>query len=249
LEEAKKRGFSKVATGHYAQIKEDKEGIFHLISGKDNNKDQSYFLYYFNQQQLKKIIFPVGNLLKDETRKIAKKNELPVSDKKESQEICFIPDDDYRNFLKKYLKLKAGNIVDTKGKILGKHSGLINYTIGQRKGLGNLSIKDESRKPLFVLGFNKKNNSLIVGLEKDLYQKKAFLKDFHWISEEAKRVAFSGKGLKAKIRYRSEAIPCVVKKSKNELEISFRKPQRAITPGQSAVFYFKREVLGGGIIQ
>ena len=252
FKEAKKRGFERVATGHYAQVKKDKDGIFHLLSGDDKNKDQSYFLHYLKQNQLAKIIFPVGNLRKDEVREIARKNNLPVSEKKESQEICFVPDDDYRQFLKNHLQskfFKSGNIVNSEGKIIGRHEGLVNYTIGQRKGLGDITIKNENRQPMFVLGFNEKKNELIVGPEKSLYQKEAFLKDVNWLSDKAKKIAFSRKGLTAKIRYRHEAVPCSIEKIKNKLKIVFQKPQRAVTPGQSAVFYFKTEVLGGGVLQ
>jgi len=251
FEEAKKRGFEKVATGHYAQVKKDKDGVFHLLSGRDKNKDQSYFLHYLNQERLSKIIFPVGNLCKDETRKIAKENNLSVSDKKESQEVCFVPDDDYRAFLKEYSKndfSKPGNIVNTKGEILGKHPGLTNYTIGQRKGLGEIRINNENSRPMFVLGFNEKKNELIVGQEEPLYKKETIIKDITWLSEKAKKLALSGKGLKVKIRYRSEAVPCSIKKSGSRIQVIFRKSQRAITPGQSAVFYWKNEVLGGGVI-
>ena len=250
LEVAKKCGFEKVASGHYAQIKKDKDGTAHLLSGKDKNKDQSYFLHHLRQDQLARIIFPVGNLRKDEVREIARKNNLPVSEKKESQEVCFVAGD-YRQFLKNYLQskfFKSGNIVDSEGKIIGRHEGLVNYTIGQRKGLGNINLKNDNRKPMFVLGFGKKKNELIVGPEKSLYQKEVIVKNINWTSEKAEKLALAGKNIKAKIRYRGEAASCKIMIFGNKLKIIFQKPQRAVTPGQSAVFYCKNEVLGGGVI-
>lgn len=251
MEIAKQCGFDKVASGHYAQIRKNKDGIFHLLSGRDEKKDQGYFLHYLDQEKLSRIIFPVGNLRKAETRKIAKENNLSVSEKKESQEVCFVPDDDYRAFLKRHSQgefFKPGKIVNTKNEILGKHSGLTNYTIGQRKGLGEIRIKNENSRPMFVLGFNEKKNELIVGSEEALYQKEMILKDVNWISKEAEELAFFGKGLKVKIRYRHEAVPCSAEKNGSKIKVVFQKSQRAITPGQSAVFYFKKEVMGGGII-
>jgi tRNA-specific 2-thiouridylase len=251
FEEAKKRGFEKVATGHYAQVKKDKDGTFHLLSGRDKNKDQSYFLHYLDQAKLSRIIFPVGNLQKIETRKIAKKNKLFVSDKKESQEVCFVPNDDYRAFLKKYSRnklSKSGKIVSVQGEVLGKHSGLTSYTIGQRKGLGEIRIKNENSRPLFVLGFNEKKNELIVGSEDSLYKKEMFISNPNWVSSKAKEKALAGKSLKVKIRYRHEAVACSIKKTGKKIKVVFRKTQRAVTPGQSAVFYFGKEVAGGGII-
>ncbi len=250
VEMAKKCGFDKVASGHYAEVKKDKDGVFHLLSGRDKNKDQSYFLHYLNQKKLSRIIFPVGNLKKDETRKIAKENNLSVSEKKESQEVCFVPDD-YRSFLKRNSKSafsKSGNIVNAEGEILGKHLGLTNYTIGQRKGLGEIRIKNENSRPMFVLGFDEKKNELVIGPEEALYKKEAVIKDVNWLSEKAEKLALSGKNVKVKIRYRSEAVPCSIKKTGNKIKVIFQKPQRAITPGQSAVFYLRKEVLGGGII-
>jgi tRNA-specific 2-thiouridylase len=251
-EMAKSMKFDAVSTGHYCQIKKDKKGIFHLLAGKDSNKDQCYFLYRLDQSQLSRIIFPVGKLNKSEVRKMAEKNKLNFADKKESQEICFIADEDYREFLKRHLPrqyFKPGNIISLEKQIIGRHQGLINYTIGQRKGIEQLAVKDENRKPLYVVGFKKKTDELVVGFDTDIYKKEMMLQSTSWISEEVKEQAFKNLKLTVKIRYRHAAVPCSIEAvGKNKIKVIFNQPQRAVTPGQSAVFYWGQEVLGGGII-
>lgn len=251
LDTAKKKKIDMLATGHYVRVKKDKNGIFHLFAGKDKTKDQSYFLYRLNQAQLSHVIFPLGEITKEETKKIARKNKLPIDVENESQEICFLGDTDYREFLQKNLHknyFKPGNIVDAKGKIIGQHEGLINYTIGQRKGIDQISIKDENKKRLYVVGFNKKKNELIVGADKDLLKKEVVVGDLSWISADAKEKALKNKNIKAKIRYRHIAASCSVKLSGKKLQVTFRVSQRAIVPGQSLVIYSGEEVLGGGVI-
>ena len=243
-------GFNKVATGHYCNIEEEK-GVYKLLKGSDTTKDQSYFLYRLKQEQLSKIIFPVGKYNKKEVWRIANQNDIRISNAKESQEICFIGDKDYRDFLKRYLTkkyFKSGDIVNASGKVLGKHSGLLNYTIGQRKGIETVGIKNENKKPLYVVGFNIKKNQLIVGEDQLVYKKNMILKDISWMSDWAEKEAFKIKNLRVGIRYHHKKIPCLIKKQRKNLLVIFKKPQRAITPGQSAVFYKENTVLGGGII-
>jgi tRNA-uridine 2-sulfurtransferase len=252
---AEKLGFGKIATGHYVQIKKDENGIFHLFQGKDDAKDQSYFLCRLNQKQLKKIIFPVGNMVKEEVKKIAGKNKLLFENKKESQEICFIRNGSYREFLKRQLPEKyfhVGNILDMKNKKIGEHQGLLNYTIGQRKGIEQKGIKNENKRPLYVVDFKKKENNLIVGSEMEILRKNLRLNDIHWISEATQKKALKKGKMSVKIRYRSQKANCIIKfskRNKSEAEIFFGKSQKAVTPGQFAVFYAGREVLGSGVIE
>ncbi len=231
-----------VVTGHYAQVREikskkSKVKRFGLFEAKDRSKDQSYFLYSLNQKQLAKIMFPLGKYTKTEVRKIAKKFKLPVYDKKESQNICFIPENGYENFLRKMLRLKQGKIVDSGSKALGKHSGLPLYTIGQRKG-----IKIGGNGPYYVIRKDSEQNRLIVGSEKELYIQEMKLKELNWISDKPKLPL----KMLLRTRYRNPLVSAIINKDN---KVIFDKPQRAITPGQSAVFYSKKgEVIGGGII-
>lgn len=221
-----------IATGHYARLRQEK-----LYKGKDKNKDQSYFLWKLNQKILKHTLFPVGDYAKTEVRKLAKKFNLPVLNIPESQEVCFIQTTT-ADFLKKYLKSKPGPIVEQvhygASKIIGEHQGLWFYTIGQRKGIGF------SKGPFYVLDKDIKKNTLIVTKnEKDLYKKELIVKNVNWASE----IKFPLKVM-AKIRYRHKLASAIVDKNK----VIFTKPQRAITPGQSVVFYRGQELLGGGVI-
>jgi tRNA-specific 2-thiouridylase len=234
-----------VATGHYARIKgiRNKElGIreFKLLRAKDKNKDQSYFLWMLNQEKLKRILFPIGNYTKEEVRNFAKKFKLPVLKAKKSVEVCFI-EKTVNDFLKKYLKEKPGKIVDTQGKVLGEHRGLWFYTIGQRKGIGL------SEGPWWVVDKDLKRNLLIVTKnEKDLLRDELFCKDVNWIPGREPKLPLE---VKAKIRYKANFVKTTIYPIKNKIyKVVFKKPQRAITPGQSVVFYKGEEVLGGGII-
>jgi tRNA-uridine 2-sulfurtransferase len=251
LDVAKKLGYQRIATGHYAQIKRDKKDNFRLISGKDKNKDQSYFLFRLNQKQLSKIIFPVGEMTKEEVWKIAAKNKLPFEKKKESQEICFIQDKGYGDFLRRNLPGKyfeSGKIVNPKQEILGIHNGLINYTIGQRKGIDQGEHKNNNKKPLYVSGFDKRKNKLIVGSEEEIYRKSMLIGNVSWISDAAKKKAYKNKGLLAKIRYRHKGTACKGEFKNGKITVNFRQAQRAVAPGQYAVIYHGKEVLGGGKI-
>jgi tRNA-specific 2-thiouridylase len=235
-----------VATGHYTRKREvknqgSKVKIYKLLRAKDRNKDQSYFLWKLNQKQLERILFPVGDYTRKEVEKMARKLKLPVLNIHKSVEICFIQTT-VEDFLKKYLKSKPGKIVNRRGEIMGKHQGLHFYTIGQRKGLGI------SGGPYYVLDKDFKKNILIVTKkENDLYKKELIVKDINWISGEEPKLPLK---IKAKIRYRHKPTSAILThhlKSKT-YHLKFGKPQRAITPGQSAVFFKNQELLGGGII-
>ena len=238
-----------VATGHYARIEfSEKYNQYVLKKSEEEKKDQSYFLYTIPKEKLDKIIFPLQNFTsKEEIRKIAQENNLEVANKKDSQEICFIPDNCYQNFLENRInKQEKGNIKLRNGEILGKHNGLINYTIGQRKGIG-ISYKE----PLYVVELNQEKNEVIVGTESELYSNKLFADSINWQVETNRKQDLH---CFAKIRYRAKEAEATVKDKaidcQNEmLEIEFKEPQRAITKGQSIVFYDEDGiVLGGGKI-
>lgn len=236
-----------IATGHYIRkrkVKSQKSEIknYKLLKAKDKNKDQSYFLWTLNQKQLKRILFPIGDYTRKEVEGLAKKFKLSfLLNIPKSTEICFIRTS-INNFLKQYLTRKPGNIVDIKGKILGKHQGLAFYTIGQRKGIGLAG------GPYWVSGKDLKKNLLIVTKnEKDLYKRELLAKGINWISSKEPRLPLR---IKAKIRYRhSLASATIAKKIENKsYQVVFGKSQRAITAGQSVVFYKGERLLGGGII-
>jgi len=249
LRRAREIGADFLATGHYARVARKlpitnyQLPKFTLLKGKDKNKDQSYFLYRLTQNQLKYILFPLGDLTKKQVRQIAKKANLPTAERPESQEICFIPDNDYRKFLRKNCARinKLGPILNESGQVVGQHQGIAFYTIGQRKGLGFAS-----QKPVYVLKIDKNKNALIVGAEKGLYQKELIVKNLNWVQNKTPKLTLKAM---AKIRYRQLASAVsVYPESKNKMRVRFIKPQRAITSGQSIVFYKGNEVLGGGII-
>ena len=249
LKEAKRRRINFVATGHYARIRNTR-----LFCAEDKEKDQSYFLWKLTQKQLKNILFPLGDYTKGEVRSLAKKLGILKFVRSESQEICFIkgrPDD----FLKKHFKQKAGKIVNIKGEIIGKHQGLAFYTIGQRSGIGL-----GGGKPYYVLNKNLKKNILIVTRrEKDLDKKELIAEKVNWISGKQPKLPIR---VRAKIRYRHKMANAILTqnsklktqshnsklKTNKKYKIIFTKAQRAITPGQSVVFYKGQELLGGGII-
>ncbi len=224
-----KKGY--LATGHYAVIKNG----CRLFQAKDKEKDQSYFLWTLKQNQLKRIIFPLQNYTKAEVKELAKKYGLLKLTRSESQEVCFIPDS-ISNFLKKHLRQKPGDIVDSNSNTIGRHQGLASYTIGQRKMIGL------SGGPYYVLAKNLAKNQLIITKqEKDLLQKELTIKNVNWISQAVKMPL----KCRARIRYRSKLFSCTV----NQKKVIFGRPQKAITKGQSIVFYSGNEVLGGGIIK
>ena len=242
-EKAKELGCDYIATGHYARIEFSKKyNQYVLRKSEEERKDQTYFLYNIPKDELEHIIFPLQEYRnKEEIRALANEKGLEVAKKKDSQEICFIEDNDYQKFLLENMngKPKAGNIRLRTGEVLGTHKGLINYTIGQRKGIG-ISYS----YPLYVVDLDYKKNEVIVGKEEDLYSKKLFAKDLNFqIDVEDEFECF------AKIRYRAKETKAVVKRKDNGVEVEFKDPQRAITKGQSVVFYDEEGiVLGGGVI-
>ena len=237
-----------IATGHYARIEYD-EGRGRWLLKKavgidgENDKDQSYVLYNLTQEQLSKVLFPLGEMNKSEVREIAENNGLINADKPDSQDICFVPDGDYAAFIQRATgkKSEAGDVVDTDGKVVGRHGGLINYTIGQRKGLGIAF-----GRPTYVIGKNVNDNTLVVGLEKDLMKKSLTANELNWISIPKLSEPIL---CKAKTRYRMTEQPCIVyPESDGRVYVEFTEPQRAITPGQRIVFYDGDIVIGGGVI-
>jgi tRNA-specific 2-thiouridylase len=241
-ERAKILGCDYIVTGHYARI-EEKDGKYVLKKALDETKDQSYVLYSLTQDQLAHTMFPLGNMRKTEVRKIADESNFVNADKPDSQDICFVPDGDYAKVieLRTGKKSPLGNFVDKDGNVLGKHKGIINYTLGQRKGLGI-----SSTEPLYVCKICPENATVVLGKNEDLFTKEADVTEFNWISGSAP----SGEvRCKAKVRYRQpEQWVTVTPTSQNTVHIVFDEPQRAITPGQAAVLYDGDIVLGGGTI-
>lgn len=231
-------GADHLATGHYLKIKKQ-SGKYHLLRSDDLTKDQTYFLYNLKQAQLKYLLFPLGEYKKSTVRKIAKDLGLAIHDKKDSQEVCFVGSS-HNDFLKKYLKLKTGDIVDDNKRVLGQHQGLALYTIGQRTGLGL------SGGPWYVYGFDKKKNQLIITKnEKDIWRNDLICGEVNWIFGVPKFPL----RCEAQVRYHGKTQKCVVEKVGGGLKVEFSKAQRAITGGQSVVFYQGNELLGGGIIK
>lgn len=241
LKKAVNLGAKFLATGHYARIVKSKRGYL-LKKAKDFKKDQSYFLYRLNQEQLKHIIFPLGNFTKPKVRDMAGDFGLNVAEKQDSQEICFLPDGKHGDLIKaKGLNsLKPGDLVDKDGNILGSHQGIPFYTVGQRHGLGIAK-----GYPLYVTRINAKDNRISVGRRQDAYRSEFIIKEGHFLNKPFKNKV----EIKVRIRYNHKEMPAVVYPSKDKLKVIFKKPQFAITPGQSAVFYDRDIVLGGGIIQ
>lgn len=240
LQKARELKIPFIATGHYARVKRNGPGV-ELRRGVDSQKDQSYFLYRLTPAQLKQVLFPVGGYRKPEVRKLAASFGLSTATRRDSQEVCFVPEQNLRAFLKKYLKLKPGPITTPSGKLLGEHEGLPIYTIGQRKGVvGGLA------RPYFVLGKNKKSNTLVVTDQPaDLLASACVVGDINWINRPVKFPSY----VRAQIRYRASASSAWIQQAGSRLVVKFIKKQRAITPGQSAVFYQGAKVLGGGIIE
>ena len=245
-QKAKELGCDYISTGHYAKIAySEKYGQNVLTKSAAIGKDQSYVLYNLPKELLNKVLFPLSDFEnKEQIRRIAAEHKLPVASKPDSEDICFIPDGNYKKFLEENsdLKSKEGNIVTKSGKILGKHTGLYKYTIGQRKGLGI-----SNPVPLYVLGFNKDSNSLIVGEEKELYIKEFIVSDVNFLLFEKLEHPMK---VKIKTRYSAKAYDGIISPhEEGNIKVCFDEPQKAITPGQSAVFYIDDNiVLGGGKI-
>ncbi|MCC6502235.1 MAG: tRNA 2-thiouridine(34) synthase MnmA [Deltaproteobacteria bacterium] len=233
-----------LATGHYARI-EDAPWGKKLVQGVDHSKDQSYFLFTMTQPQLERVLFPVGALTKKEVRERARALGLRTSEKAESQEICFVEEPSYADFLSTRINLPSGDIVDQRGRVLGAHKGLFNYTIGQRKGL-NLS-----GGPFYVLDIDTINNRLVVGPQELLYSNGLIAGEVNWINPEARETAKESlTGVTAKIRYRHHGAPCKVAiLPDGRIKAEFIEPEKAVAPGQAVVIYRDDEVLGGGWIE
>lgn len=235
-----------IAMGHYAQVVEDK-GSFLLARGADVSKDQSYFLSRINEKALSKVIFPIGHLEKKDVRKIAEEQKLVTAKKKDSTGICFIGERNFDAFIDKYLLSKEGDIVDVDGGVVGKHRGLIHYTLGQRKGIGIGGVK--TGEPWFVVDKDQKNNILYVCQGEShnaLYSNYLICEDFKWISGKAPDLE---KNYTAKFRYRQADNEVKLSYEGEKIRIDFKNPVKAVTPGQIAVIYDKEFCLGGGIIE
>ncbi len=237
LTTARQIGSERLATGHYARVCHNPaSGRYELRRARDDSKDQSYFLFGLTQEQLAATEFPLGELTKTEVRELARAHKLPVAEKPESQEICFVPSGNYITFIEKYLSENGksladgkGEIVSTDGRVLGEHDGLHQFTVGQRRGLGLAA-----GKPLYVLALDPEHNRVIVGDEAELYRSEVLAREPNWIS-----IAAPAEPLRAlvKVRHKHRPAPATLHPQNAQLRIVFEEPQRALTPGQAAVFY------------
>ncbi len=238
LEKARGLGFDYLATGHYARIEQTEDG-WHLMRPADKNKDQTYFLYPIRRDDLPRVLFPLGNLSKADVRAQAIKAGLHVAQKAESQDICFVTSGNYRHFFEeRKMSAAPGNIINREGRILGRHQGLIYYTIGQRSGLG-ISAK----APLYVLSFDIRTNSILVGNKEDLFASGLIAGDLNLLVDRFPEE------VEAKIRYRKKPARCTLTSDGGMLKVIFNQAQESITPGQAVVFYSGDELLGGGVIE
>ncbi len=243
-------GCEKVATGHYARVEFDEAANrYRLLRGRDPQKDQSYFLWELTQDQLSRALFPLGELSKSVARQAARDNQLAVAEKKESQEICFVPDGDYAGFIDRYLAAErqldrapgAGQIVSAAGDVIGEHTGIHRYTIGQRRGIGIAGAE-----PLYVLGIDAPNNRIVVGNQEDLLSDEFTAAGVNWIPLDSPAEPVRAE---VRVRYRHKAATAMITPLPSDrVRIKFDEPQRAITPGQATVFYRGDEVVGGGWI-
>jgi tRNA-specific 2-thiouridylase len=260
---AKQIGAERVATGHYARVRfEEASGRYRLLRAVDAQKDQSYFLFGLTQEQLAHSLFPLGEMSKQEVREIARRKQLPVAEKAESQEICFVPSGDYVRFIEAYQAesggvypeparrgtpqqdsaKEGGELVSTSGEVLGRHNGVHHFTVGQRRGLGIAAAR-----PLYVLEIDPASRRVIVGEDGELRRDTCEVRDVNWIAWEQPAEPMEAL---VRIRYRHEPAAAVIEpRGDGSAQVRFRTPQRAITPGQGAVFYSGEEVLGGGWIR
>jgi tRNA-specific 2-thiouridylase len=260
LTTARQIGADRIATGHYARVRHNREtGRYELLRAVDENKDQSYFLFGLTQEQLARTEFPLGELTKQEVREIARRLAVPVAEKPESQEICFVPMGNYARFIESYLQEQGtaargdrgftqieqlgapGEIVSTSGEVIGRHNGLHNYTVGQRRGLGLAA-----GHPVYVVALDRENNRLVVGEDGDLRRSTCEVHNVNWIP-----YVVPEKPVRATVRIRNRHVPAeaeITPLDATTARVSFIEPQRAITPGQAAVFYDGEQVLGGGWI-
>ncbi len=247
---AREIGAERIATGHYCRVvKNGETGRYELWKARDESKDQSYFLFGLTQEQLARAEFPLGELAKTEVRAIARRAQLPVAEKPESQEICFVPTGNYVRFIQSYLSEQgrtlsadSGEIVTTDGEVIGRHQGLHQYTVGQRKGLGVAA-----GHPLYVVELDRLRNRLVVGADSELRRESCEVQDVNWISVECPEHP-----VRAMVKIRNRHLPAsatVTPAGRSSAQVQFDEPQRAITPGQAAVFYLEEQVLGGGWIR
>lgn len=249
LDYAMELGAEYVATGHYARVTRDENGVTHMLRGIDNNKDQTYFLNQLSQEQLSKVMFPLGEMDKKEVRRIAEEADLATAKKKDSTGICFIGEKDFKTFLMNYLPAQPGKMLTLNGEVMGQHDGLMYYTIGQRKGLG-IGGNGTSNEPWFVIGKDLAKNELYVGQGYEnpvLYATHLDASDFSFTNHSEKPATFH---CTAKFRYRQTDVGVTVhlNKENNTAQIEFDEPARAITPGQAIVLYDGDECIGGGTI-
>ncbi len=248
LDYAKQRGADSIATGHYARVQPQDEQ-FQLLKGLDPAKDQSYFLYLLDQAQLAHSIFPIGDLKKETVRQIARKAGFKNHEKKDSTGICFIGERKFKTFLSDYLPAQPGDIITADGKVIGKHDGLIFHTLGQRQGLKIGGLKDASEAPWYVVAKNLAQNTLVVAQGQDnplLFTHTLHASQVHWINEPPQTFPFIAR---AKTRYRQADQACIIHSmGQDQYRVEFTEAQRAVTPGQSVVFYDGEVCLGGGII-
>ncbi len=243
LAKARELGADFLATGHYARICHGSDGYVHLLKGFDQKKDQSYFLFDLDQEQLSRVCFPLGELIKDQVRDLAKRFALRVAEKSESQEICFIPDDNYVRFIQQEQGngIQSGEIVTSAGMVVGRHQGTYRYTVGQRRGLG-IAWKE----PLYVLGVDAVRHRVIVGSQKELFSTGLTANRINWIMAPPRLELAAS----CRIRYRHQAVPCrIIPLTDSRVEVRFAQPEKSVTPGQAVVFYENERVLGGGWIE
>ena len=243
LAKAEALGADYVATGHYARVAQLESGRWALRKAADAWKDQSYVLYVMPQERLARTLFPLGDLQKDETRRLAQDLGLHVAGKPESQEICFVPTRNYRDFLRKEHPSAArpGPIVDGDGQTVGQHAGVAFYTIGQRKGLGIAG-----RDPLFVTGLHAETNTVVVGASEALFHQDAHVANLNWVAVEALDQPMH---VTVKVRYKADEVPATIEPHGGGVRVVFDQPQRAVTPGQTIVFYQGDVVIGGGTLE
>jgi len=239
LDQALSLGADYLATGHYAKIEHYKDS-YHLIKGVDPNKDQSYMLYMLGQDKLSRLLFPLGDYTKSQVRDLARRKDLATASKRSSQDICFIASD-YGAFLSRYFTPTPGEIINSQGKVLGSHKGTAFYTVGQRHGLGLATAE-----PVYVTKIEPDKKRLTVGNKKELRAAGLIAREVSWISGKSPSNPIT---LSVKIRYRSPEIAAIIHTGADLVEVTFKRPQSAVTPGQAVVFYQDDEVLGGGTIE
>jgi tRNA-uridine 2-sulfurtransferase len=238
LDKALSLGADYLATGHYARVEHSPDG-YRLLKAADTGRDQSYFLYTLTQENIRHVLFPLGEHSRDEVEQIARQAGLTAASRS-SQDICFISQKNYGTFLSQRFSLPPGDIVDTRGKKLGQHRGIAFYTIGQRHGIGLASAH-----PLYVIRIEPENNRIVLGPEKELCSQRLTAHKLNWISGKAPQESIT---VKARIRYKSKDAEAMISSGDDSADVHFNQPQKAVSPGQAIVFYNVDEVLGGGII-